>query len=58
MGVVIPASLVSEHIAQISPGAIESSAFPPKRLDLILGAVQNGQFADLYERALVVWIVN
>ena len=50
MGIFIPESAVTDHVAQILPGAIESSAFPPVRLDLMLGAIQNGQFINLYER--------
>ena len=50
MGIFMPESAVTDHVAQIVPGAIESSAFPPVRLDLMLGAIQNGQFIELYER--------
>ena len=50
MGIFMPESAVTDHVAQIVPGSIESSSFPPLRLDLMLGAIQNGQFIDLYER--------
>lgn len=43
-------SVMDEHIASISEGDVLSSAFPPTRLDLMLGAVQHGTFNAVYDR--------
>lgn len=50
MGVDLPASLMADYVAQLQPGAIVTSAFPPDRFDLALGATRHGQITALYER--------
>lgn len=48
-------SLVTEFAAQVAPGSVTSSAFPPERLNLMLASVQHGQLTDLYEKGVDGW---
>lgn len=50
MGISVPESAMDDHIASMNDGDILSSAFPPSRLDLMLGVVQHGTFNALYDR--------
>lgn len=45
-----PESTIGEHMASMKAGTIVSSAFPPDRLDLMIGAVQHGNLTALYDR--------
>lgn len=50
MDMPVPESRVGDHMASMKKDAIVSSAFPPDRLDLMLGAIQHGNLTSLYDR--------
>ncbi|KAJ8101952.1 Alpha/Beta hydrolase protein [Lipomyces tetrasporus] len=44
----LPASIIDEHITDMSPGQIVSSAEPPARVGLAFAIVQQGRFMDFF----------
>lgn len=50
MDMPVPESRIGDHIASMKKRAIVSSAFPPDRLDLMVGAIQHGHLTALYDR--------
>ena len=43
----LPASLIDNHLAAITPGTVVSAVMPPARVDLALATVQYGRFPEM-----------